>query len=110
MAGEIQKDQSGEWRVVDGEEQHAVWVPISMSERESLIKKAKAEGVNLRYLVANMLRQWVASKELSAADLDAVVGGVTSLNTTNTLDLQQISLTSRIDPSKTSYSTVMCPW
>jgi hypothetical protein len=109
MASEVES------RVVDGEEQHAIWVPITAAEGEALVKKAKAENVNIRYLIANMLRAWMKSGELSAADLEGVVGGTGSLQPIGTLNLANISLSSQIIPAKLTLpnateSTVMCAW
>lgn len=125
MASDIPVDKSGqgvEKRVVGGEEQYSFWVPMSATEAEALRKKAEAENVNVRYLIANLLRAWLAPAELSDADLDGVVGGAgeyvapTKLSPTSKTALK-ISSTVKLGPTPLSptspigvESTVMCAW
>jgi len=114
MSTENKGNESGvEKRVVGGEEQYAIWVPLTGAEGDALAKKAKAENVNVRYLVANLLREWMGPKELSAADLDAVVGGVTvsQIQPLN-LNFSAINTKSTIQPLNIGNvaSTVMCAW
>ena len=106
MASEV------ETRVVGGEEQHAIWVPITAAEGAALRKKAQAENINIRYLVANLLRGWMGSGgELSVGDLDRVVGGVTAPMKISLSDLASIHVDSRIPPTtSTSTSTASAPW
>lgn len=112
MAGEIQHDKDGnEWRMCGDKEEHALWVPISAAEKEALIARAKAEKVNLALLVANMLRQWMANRELTVDELDGVVAGATLSTTSSSLfDVQKLTYDSSFDSSGLSYRTVQCPW
>ena len=114
---EIQTDKYGlQWRTQSGEEQHAIWVPISAAEKDGLIDKAKKENVDVRHLIASFLREWMAPKELSVADLDRVVGGATiSTQTSSYLQLSTLSPTLSTQASKLpnlgqTASTVMCAW
>lgn len=116
MASQVEDYKTGvEKRVVEGEEQYAIWVPMSAAESEELLEKAKATNVNVRYLVANLLRGWMAATqatELSVADLDRVVGGAgVQLNTLNIAQVTNQSLVNPVVvPNLGSFSTVMCPW
>ena len=102
MTGEILTDNDGyQWRIREGEEQHRLWLPITAAERAALVKKAQAESVHLPLLVANMLRQWMATRELSVDELDDVVAGA-SLSSTSTsgFDLKKLTAESTFDASK----------
>jgi hypothetical protein len=65
----------GEFREVDGKETFALWVPMSAAEKEAIVKKAKAENVDIAALTGSCLREWLKAKELSTADLEKVAGG-----------------------------------
>ena len=122
MADELKKDKYGdEYRVVDGKELIALWVPVTLDEKEKLMAKAAAKGIRVQESVANFLRESLhekGGKELGIDDLEKVVGGVMSFPTTSFTppSLQQPQFTTPersdilADKFRSSYSTVMCPW
>lgn len=112
MAIEIKTDKlGGEYKVDEGTELYAIWVPVTLAEKEALIKKGKAESIDVPKLTANFLREWLKAKELSEGELKKVAGGVNAgPNQLNLHSLQLAASKLNIDKLKGSYSTVMCPW
>jgi len=91
MSTEFKKDKfGGEVKTDEGIDHYAIWIPITLAEKEVMFKKAEAEKVNVAALTANFLREWSTSKQLSDADLSKVAGGA--------MRAPRMS------------STLMCPW
>ncbi len=107
MAEEALKDvkidkHGGEYRVVEGQEMFALWLPMSLAEKEAMMKKATEQKTHVGILVANFLRQWLKGEtpaELSLKDLESVAGGM--------LNLYTYSSKSTLSVSR---YTDMCPW
>lgn len=93
MASEMKKDKvGGEVKMDEGVEHHAIWLPMTIEEKEAVMKKGDAEKINVAKLTANFLREWASSKELTDAALSKVAGGAMR------------------PTAGVKYSTVMCPW
>lgn len=57
--GKVQRDEfGGEYKVENGEEKIALWLPMSLKEKEELIAKAMAENLDVSEIVAQLLREW----------------------------------------------------
>ncbi len=57
--GVVQRDElGGEFKVEDGREYVAMWLPISRAEKAAHLDKAAREGVNVSELVADYLKAW----------------------------------------------------
>lgn len=57
--GVVQRDElGGEFKVEDGREYVAMWLPISRAEKAAQLDKAAREGVNVSELVADYLKAW----------------------------------------------------
>lgn len=57
--GLVQQDaQGGEYKVENGQEYVALWLPITREEKEAQIARAQREGVNVSEVVADYLREW----------------------------------------------------
>jgi len=121
MAIEVKKDRfGGDFKVDEGVEHYAMWVPITLAEKEALVKKGEATKVNPGKLVANFLREWLSAGELSAEDLAKVAGGAGMVAPTNATQfnvrqleagaLRPSSPVKTLNPRSISASTVMCPW
>jgi hypothetical protein len=93
MSEKFEVDETGgEYRIVDGQELVAVWLPITRAEKKALMEKAKAERVNIPKLLTTLLTQWKKGKspaELSVQELAGVAGGRAPMRTGD---------------------TTMCPW
>jgi len=125
MAEDYKVDaQGGEYRVVEGQEMRAVWVPLSAADKEALVKKATTEGKAVGLLVAGFLKSYLkggASSELSMEDLEQVAGGVMTAGVgpqqigklypslVRGGFLQPVSPGVKFDPGKMGHTT-MCPW
>ncbi len=60
MEGVVQRDKfGGEYKVENGKEMVALWLPLSLAEKEALIEKAKLDGTSASELVAGYLRAWL---------------------------------------------------
>ncbi|MCL6568754.1 MAG: helix-turn-helix domain-containing protein [Deinococcota bacterium] len=58
--GKVQLDEfGGEYKVEDGQEKIALWLPMSLEEKRKLLEKAEREGVNVSDLVSRYLREWM---------------------------------------------------
>lgn len=58
--GKVQRDEfGGEYKVENGEEKIALWLPMSLAEKEAQIAKAAAENINISEIVAEFLREWL---------------------------------------------------
>lgn len=60
--GVVQLDKfGGEYKVENGREHVAMWLPLSLEEKERLLEKMQAlrEGRNLSAMVADYLREWL---------------------------------------------------
>lgn len=58
--GKVQLDEfGGEYKVEDGQEKIALWLPMSLEEKRKLLEKAEREGVNVSDLVSHYLREWM---------------------------------------------------
>ncbi|MDP9764731.1 helix-turn-helix domain-containing protein [Deinococcus enclensis] len=51
----------GEFRIENGQEQIALWLPMTREEKAAQIEKAQRDGVNVSDVVAAYLREWVRS-------------------------------------------------
>lgn len=56
--GAMHDSQGGEYKIVDGQEYVALWLPISRDEKAAQLEKAARDGVNVSELVAEHLRAW----------------------------------------------------
>ena len=57
--GMVQRDEwGGEFKIEEGQEKVALWLPITREEKTAHIEKAQREGVNISDLVAAYLREW----------------------------------------------------
>lgn len=57
--GMVQRDEwGGEFKIEEGQEKVALWLPITREEKTAQIEKAQREGVNVSDLVAAYLREW----------------------------------------------------
>lgn len=55
----VQRDEwGGEFKIEEGQEKVALWLPITREEKTAQIEKAQREGVNISDLVAAYLREW----------------------------------------------------
>ena len=95
MANEIQvkTDKYGDdYRVIDGQEEFALWVPITQAEKEKLMARAAAKGLHIHKMAADYIREALkeGAEELTLEDLAQVVGGLRA--------------------TRPVASTVMCPW
>lgn len=60
--GTVQLDAlGGEFRIENGQEQIALWLPMTREEKAAQIEKAQRDGVNVSDVVAAYLREWVRS-------------------------------------------------
>ncbi|PJI53604.1 excisionase [Methylobacterium radiotolerans] len=58
--GTVQLDVlGGEFRIENGREQIALWLPMTREEKAAQIEKAQRDGVNVSDVVAAYLREWV---------------------------------------------------
>jgi len=117
MAIEMKTDKlGGEYKIDEGTELYAIWIPVTLTEKEALIDKGKADGVDVPRLAANLLRSWLKSAELSDGELEKVAGGAglmaAPLPFPEQVQLSQklLSFSSNLRPGRPEYSTVMCPW
>ncbi len=56
----VQLDEfGGEYKVENGREYVALWLPLGLSEKKQLIEKAVREKVDLSGMVADYLRGWL---------------------------------------------------
>jgi electron transfer flavoprotein alpha subunit len=101
MAESFQVDElGGEYRIVDGNEQVAVWLPMTREEKKAVIEKAKADKLNLPLVLATYVREWMKggkSSEVFIEDLAKVVGGAVALQAPTV-------------KAGTHMATMMCPW
>ena len=57
--GVVKRDeQGGEFKIENGREYVAMWLPISRAEKAAQLERAAREGVNVSDLVADYLRAW----------------------------------------------------
>ena len=101
----------GEYKVDEGVELYALWIPVTFEEKEALINKGKADGVDVAKLAANFLRNWMKSEELDEAQLDKVAGGAMTLQQPTLY--KELLLTAQkptLADGRMNFSTVMCPW
>lgn len=49
----------GEFRIENGQEQIALWLPMTREEKAAQIEKAQRDGVKVSDVVAAYLREWV---------------------------------------------------
>ncbi|WP_135228042.1 helix-turn-helix domain-containing protein [Deinococcus fonticola] len=62
MNGLVQRDEwGGEFTVENGQEKVALWLPMTLEDKNAQIEKAQREGVNVSDVVAAYLREWVKS-------------------------------------------------
>ncbi|RJF71540.1 DNA-binding protein [Deinococcus cavernae] len=62
MNGLVQRDEwGGEFTVENGQEKVALWLPMTLEDKNAQIEKAQREGVNVSDVVADYLREWVKS-------------------------------------------------
>lgn len=60
--GTVQLDAlGGEFRIENGQEQIALWLPMTREEKAAQIEKAQRDGVKVSDVVAAYLREWVRS-------------------------------------------------
>jgi excisionase family DNA binding protein len=60
--GTVQIDAlGGEFRIENGREQIALWLPMTREEKAAQIEKAQRDGVNVSDVVAAYLREWLRS-------------------------------------------------
>ena len=60
--GTVQLDAlGGEFRIENGREQIALWLPMTREEKAAQIEKAQRDGVNVSDVVAAYLREWLRS-------------------------------------------------
>lgn len=58
--GTVQRDElGGEFKVENGQESIALWLPMTRKEKAAQIAKAQREGVSVSELVTNYLREWM---------------------------------------------------
>jgi hypothetical protein len=124
---EVTTDQLGmQYRVVDGQELVAIWVPLKKDEVQELTKKALETNAPFPDMVANAAKSWLSGGELSLEDLENVAGGTSraalspqvqkaslqALNLYNTAlqasGAQYNGMEEMLD--KIGKSTVMCGW
>lgn len=56
----VQRDQwGGEFKLEDGQELVALWLPMTRAEKAQQIEKALAQGVHVSDLVLKYLRDWM---------------------------------------------------
>lgn len=61
MNPEVKIDQfGGEYKVENGKEKIALWLPLSLQEKEALLSKAKKEGTSVSEMVAEYLKNWLS--------------------------------------------------
>ncbi|AFD25114.1 helix-turn-helix domain-containing protein [Deinococcus gobiensis] len=61
--GTVQRDeQGGEYKLEDGQEYVALWLPMTREEKAAQLARAEREGVNVSELVAAYLRDWAAAR------------------------------------------------
>lgn len=53
----------GEYSVENGEEKVALWIPLSLKEKEALMKKAIERQTSVSQLVSEYLKNWMAEAE-----------------------------------------------
>jgi len=59
----VQRDEwGGEYSVTNGEEKIALWLPMSIKEKQALMSKAVSQNVKVSELVANYLKKWIQEK------------------------------------------------
>lgn len=59
QSGVVRRDEhGGEYKVEQGREYVAMWLPITREEKAAQLDKAAREGVNVSELVADYLRDW----------------------------------------------------
>ena len=62
VGGTVQLDAlGGEFRIENGQEHIALWLPMTRAEKTAQIEKAQRDGVNVSDVVAAYLRDWVRS-------------------------------------------------
>lgn len=54
----MRDDQGGEYKVENGQEFVALWLPMTREEKAAQLAKAEREGVSVSQLVAEYLRGW----------------------------------------------------
>ena len=63
--GVIQQDSfGGEYKTEAGETKVALWLPITLEEKEAQIEKALAEKTTVSELVTKYLRSWLKSQNV----------------------------------------------
>jgi excisionase family DNA binding protein len=62
--GVVQLDGfGGEYKEEDGQTLVALWLPMSLEQKEAQIKKAMAEGTTVSKLVLEFLEKWLKNKK-----------------------------------------------
>lgn len=57
--GTVMRDeQGGEYKIEDGQEYVALWLPMTREEKAAQLAKAEREGMSVSQLVAEYLRGW----------------------------------------------------
>ena len=116
MATQIQTDKfGGPCRTLNGEEQVALWLPMTVAEKEAVINKAIDSGVSVPEVIVRALRGWLQGKQLNLADLEKVAGGSGGQLQQNLLQVRgQTGVNSAelqaVMDKMSHMSTVMCPW
>ena len=60
--GTVQRDeQGGEYKLENGQEYVALWLPMTREEKAEQLARAEREGVNVSELVSAYLRDWAAA-------------------------------------------------
>ncbi|GAA5532918.1 helix-turn-helix domain-containing protein [Deinococcus aluminii] len=59
QSGMVRRDErGGEYKVENGQEYVALWLPMTREEKAAQLEKAAREDVNVSELVADYLRDW----------------------------------------------------
>lgn len=108
----IETNSMGEgYRVIDGQEQTAVWLPLSKAEMEDVIRKSLATNAAFPAKLADAVRAWVGGRELSLEELQPEVkrASLEALQRYNSL--LTVSGISRVeDVFDMQAGTTMCGW
>ena len=60
--GTVESDEEGgEYKLENGQEYVALWLPMTRGEKAAQLARAEREGVNVSELVAAYLRDWAAA-------------------------------------------------
>jgi len=74
--GEITTDAlGGQYRVFEGQEQAAFWLPMSKADAQAVVKKALEINMNFPKDLSDAIKNWLSGGELSLDQLDKVAGG-----------------------------------